>query len=167
MEHAAPVQGKPKRTGLVVVIIVVVIAVLAFAGWRVVVAQQEAAQFEHDYGACGVIVVAQATGELGDVFDRYTDVLTLAEATGRGALSPVVSDMQDLKQEADRVDTPACLEAAQADLVLSMDAAINGFISFMAQDKQSVINAHFAAATTSLSSYTDEIVRVNACAPDC
>jgi len=61
---AAP--SKPKRAWLYITLIFVIVAAAAFAGWRVIVARQEAAQFKHDFGPCGVIAVADAVKDLTD-----------------------------------------------------------------------------------------------------
>src|SRR5690554_4048029 len=91
-------------------------------GWRYVAGQQAAAtataQYEHDYGACGVVVVEEAVEELTEMAQRFADLYQVASATARIALSQHVASMQTLKQDVRSLEVPKCLNSARTYLEL-------------------------------------------------
>lgn len=173
MEQTPAVPAR-KRTGLLIVIAVVVVVVLVgggFAATQIVAGQHAAAtataEYTFNYGPCGAVLVSDAVSNLDTVNSHFQDVYTLASATGRGALAPVVSNMQTVKQNAEDIEVPSCLAGAKAGLVGGIDGAINGFLAFMAQKNDAFVDSIFRKAVTDLDTYTSEVARVLACAPDC
>lgn len=174
MEQSPAGAPTKKRTGLYIAVVAILILVLvaaAFGVSRVVASQQAAAtataQYVHDYGACGVAVVASAADALGSIRRQFSDVFEVANATGRGSLAPVIRDMQDIGQAAQGVEVPVCLAGAKSDLVAGVDASVDGFLAFMSEFSDTTINGHFDDAVTSFQQFSDNIERVQACAPDC
>lgn len=173
MEQAAT-KPAPKRTGLyigIVVVVVIALAGVAFGASRIVAGQQAAAtataQYAHDYGACGVVVAGEAIIGLDGLYDRFFDVYDVASATGRGALAPVVRDMQDIGQEIQALPVPVCLALAKGDLAGGVSASVDGFLAFMAQSSDSTVGGHFDTAAALLQDYKADIERVQACMSDC
>jgi hypothetical protein len=116
---------------------------------------------------CGKDQVEKAIDSMSDILNRYSDDFTLANNTGRGSLSPIVSQMQQKAQEIEAITVPTCLGKAHAYLVLSMQNGNTAFISFMGQEDDAIVTSHFMNSTTNLKKYTEEIKRIRACAPDC
>lgn len=116
---------------------------------------------------CGVDQVNRAIEEMEKIHDRYADDFDLANNTGRISLSPVVSKMQEKYQDVRDLSVPACLNDARDYLSSSMKQNTEGFLSFMAQDADSVVTSYFKKGSNLLDRYIDEKQKVLKCAPDC
>jgi PBP1b-binding outer membrane lipoprotein LpoB len=116
---------------------------------------------------CGKERVSQSIEEMDDILTRYLDDFELASNTGRISLSPIVSKMQDKYQDVRDMSVPTCLNDARDYLSSSMKQSTQGFLSFMAQDANSVVSSYFDKGSNLIKKYADEKERVLSCAPDC
>ena len=77
-------------------------------------------------------------------FEEFKDIFDLAESTSRIALSPVISDMQEVKRELNRLELPENCEKyddMQEYSVETMEKAIDAFMKFAQQeDEYEVMN---------------------------
>jgi hypothetical protein len=171
-EQLAPAEKSQTRTTVVIGSVVALVAVLAaLGGWRVIATQQAnataTAQYLADYGPCGLILVADAGEDLSAVAQRWDDAVDVAGATPRMALGAQVATLQEVRRDTQALEVPECLNKARTYLVRSMDAAIEGFIAFLAQESDASVGKHFDTADSAMESFGDELARVRACAPDC
>lgn len=74
-----------------------------------------------------------------NLLSRFDDVELRAESTSRIALSPVVGDMQSLRQEAEALEPPACAERTHELLGEYMQLVIEGYLAFMAQESETSV----------------------------
>lgn len=59
------------------------------------------------------------------------------------------------------------MERAKGYLLDSMNYTVDGFLSFMGQDADSLVQNKFNNAKTLLTQYNDEMDRITICAPNC
>lgn len=94
---------------------------------------------------------------ISEVFDDWEDALTLAGQTSRIALSPQVARLQDIRRQINDIDAPLCAYRVKHALVDSMDYSIMGFLAFMSDDSDLVVERHFERAGNSLNTFVDEL----------
>jgi hypothetical protein len=116
---------------------------------------------------CGEKAVIKASAEMKDIYSRWADSVQLAGSTSRLGLSPVISNMQALKQEADAVRIPGCLSPMKTAMVASMDEGIEAFLAFMADSADSTVSFHLSESSRQTDIYIREITRISSCAPNC
>ena len=73
--------------------------------------------------------------ELRAVEQKWEDGLKLASSTSRIALSTPVANLQAIRREVDTIPLGECLKPASTKLRKHMDTIIEGFLSFMGDDK--------------------------------
>lgn len=118
-------------------------------------------------GPCDADPVNAAGKQLGALSSRWRDAYKLASSSSRIALASPIQNLQEIKRETQALEVPQCLTKARGYLVDSMNAAIDGFLSFMAQEADAVIHDKFTSADQSLAQYTSEVQRIQACVPNC
>lgn len=80
-----------------------------------------------------------------DFASRWDDALAVAEVTGRGALAGPVSDLQALRREASAYQSNnVAVMDIHSSLITATDAAVNGFLSFMAEESDQTVNVYMA-----------------------
>jgi hypothetical protein len=79
---------------------------------------------------------------------RFDDANHLASSTSRIALSGVMTEMQATRRDLEALDMPACASLAKTQLVEFMNDDIDGYLSFMAQDADSIVQSKFSTALT-------------------
>jgi len=119
------------------------------------------------YGPCGTQQVARAGATFQPIIDDFSDAVDLANSTARGSLPDRISQLQDIKSQAGEAQVPACMNTSKTLLVKSMEATIDGFIAFMAEQDDSTVSSFFSSANNYLTDATNEMERVQACAPFC
>jgi len=92
-----------------------------------------------------------------DLREQWDDALTLADSTPRGSLPPQIADLQRIRRETEDLEVPDCAAEAKEHLVGAMDAGIDGFIAFLGQEDQSIIDANFRTVGTELAAYQNEL----------
>ncbi len=79
---------------------------------------------------------------------RFDDANKLANSTSRIALSGVISEMQATRRDFEALTVPDCAALAKTQMVDFMDKAIDAYLSFLAQDSDSIVQSKITAATT-------------------
>lgn len=69
--------------------------------------------------------------KVDDLVVRWIDALRVAGTTARIQLAVPVSSMQAIRREAEGLTVPPCLDTGKVELLKSMDASIEGFLTFM------------------------------------
>lgn len=118
-------------------------------------------------GPCGVNKVKAAKTEFSDLISEYQDAMDVASSTPRISLSGPIGKLQDIKRKVDDIEFPACMEAAQRFTVAGMEKSIDGFISFMGQADDSVVNSSLVSAFGFFDQATTELETITDCAPFC
>ena len=119
------------------------------------------------FGPCGKSRVSRAGDAMSEIFDQWTDAVSLAQNTARIGLSGPIGDLQDLKRQMEAVDVPDCLRVVRDGIAGGMDYAIDGFLGFAAQADDSRVGADFDTAIGMFEAATDNLVRIRQCAPTC
>jgi hypothetical protein len=83
------------------------------------------------------------------------------------SLSGPIADLQAIRRDTVALTVPECLESAKIQLTTFMDYHVDGYLAFLGDESDATVSKAFSDAKTRLQSYTDEITRVKACAPDC
>ncbi len=89
---------------------------------------------------------------------EWDDANQLASSTPRVALASQIQNLQRIRRETAALSVPTCGGFAKTLLVSYMDAALNGYIDFLAQGSQS--STYFAQAKTLLEAFNVEIKKV-------
>lgn len=87
--------------------------------------------------------------ELSPLLIEWSDLTTVAASTSRIALAPLIRDMQAVRREVMGIEPPECAGLAYLSLTVGMDAEIEAFTGFMAQDPDSAISNSMAKALDS------------------
>jgi hypothetical protein len=95
--------------------------------------------------------------ELDQVAGRWDDANALAGSTSRIALSPVISQLQEIRRQASELQPPGCAKMVRSYLVDYMDTTIEAYMMFMADETESAINKKFESAGRSFDLYIKEI----------
>lgn len=75
--------------------------------------------------------------------EEWEDAFDLAANTSRIALSPAIGELQSIRREFDSVDVPEDCKGLHRDTLNAMNASIDGFMLFMADEPESEISAAF------------------------
>ncbi len=118
-------------------------------------------------GPCATDKVQASSKQLLNLINQWQDAYNIARSTSRIGLAAPVQSLQALRREVEALEVPPCLTAARGYLVQHMNRIVDGFLSFMAQQDDAVVQAKFDQADAALTQYTDEMNRIAACAPNC
>lgn len=66
-----------------------------------------------------------------DTLSRWDDAVKVASTSSRIALPAPVGVLQAIRRDAEQLSVPPCMDQAKAQLVLSMESTIKGFLVFM------------------------------------
>lgn len=139
-------------TGLIVLCIMLIVAGV---GWH------------YFYGPCGVMRVRGAEKVLREQFQIYDDAYNIAASTARISLAQPVAELQKILRDTERIEVPACMDTVKNELVLSIDAAVKGFLAFMQEESDSSVSNLMNLSTDHMGNFNDEMDKVNECKPFC
>jgi len=97
---------------------------------------------------------------------EWQDLIGVANSTSRMALSPLIRDMQRVRREAMAIEPPECAIVVYSSLSVSMDAEIDAFLSFMAQEPSSAVGNDMAMAVESGRRFWRELQDLKQVPPD-
>jgi hypothetical protein len=100
--------------------------------------------------------------ELDRLARKFFDGAKLANSTPRVSLGPMVADLQATRRDTEDLKVPACAESSKMTLVDYMNAAIEGYRLFMAQETDTKVNATFDEAIKNLESYRAAVAELKA-----
>lgn len=84
-----------------------------------------------------------------DLITDFLDTVDLAGATGRGALAPVIIELQSRHRRLERIEHPACLQQPVSDTLEAMQHYVTAFLDFML-DSDSLANMGIRTAEAKL-----------------
>jgi tetratricopeptide (TPR) repeat protein len=150
-----PVEAVKRGPGVLLAIAIIVALVGAGGGWY------------YYYGPCGIVVISNVSGQLGQILRRWNDALSLARSTSLISLSGPVGGLQSVERDTENMKVPDCLHSARLLLASSMTESINGFLAFMGQKTNPEVSGHFDNAGKEMAKFVAEYARIKACAPFC
>ena len=162
------------QRGNTLLIILVLIAVTLVGGWqfkaykvrqRIAAEQAQAAAEQQAREEAArkaererVARETAAMKELDALLSRWNDASKIAGATSRIALAGPVSNLQNLKREAENLAMPECLDGGGASLVKSMDNTVQAYLVFMRNELSlgsKLAQLWFEDATKSMDKYKE------------
>lgn len=102
---------------------------------------------------CSASELVKYAEAIEDVSRRFDDAYNLANNTSRMSLSPVIGDLQEIRRDAQDLDVPRCALDTKTNLVNYMDAIIDAFLAFLAQEPDSVVSGRFSTASNYYGKY--------------
>ena len=91
--------------------------------------------------------------ELERLEEQWFDAVEVADSTSRISLSGPVGELQTIKREIEELEGPECASGAGNALFRHAEYVIEGFLLFMQDEPESLIESEFNKATTSLEAY--------------
>ena len=91
---------------------------------------------------------------------EWDDANALANSTPRAALAVQIGNLQSVRRRVQDVTAPECGAPMKQHLIGAMDETIQGYIAFLGQKSDSVVQGHFTAASTEMKSYQESIAAV-------
>ena len=79
--------------------------------------------------------------------EHFDDANQRASRTSRIALSPVLGELQDVKRQFNNITMPSCADEARSLMVKYMEAVIDAYLAFLADEPDSVVENYFEDAT--------------------
>lgn len=93
---------------------------------------------------------------IDEIAQEWDDARNLAGSTPRMSLAPAISDLQEIRRKVDKLDRPSCAESVHSLLIQHMDAVIDAFLKFLAQESDSIVNAKFTEASMAFDQWIEE-----------
>lgn len=112
-------MNRQRQHGISIILVLIVVAVLAVGYFGY---QSQAKRKELD----------DAMAQLNEQAKLWDDANRVAAATSRIALPTQINHMQAIKRNVEALTLPACMRDNQNNLSNAMDAAIQGYLAFMA-----------------------------------
>lgn len=150
-------QIEPRRRSPVAVVLIALVVLVAASGFGLY----------YFFGPCGVNTVNEASKLLVDQLNIYDEAYQVATSSPRISLIGPVTQIQQILMDTKEVVVPSCMQKAKIALVTSMEAAIRGFLAFMAQEADVTVHSLMDQSLTHLGVFTTELETVNKCAPFC
>ena len=116
---------------------------------------------------CSSEKVTQYLDEYAPAMDRWFDAIDLAVATPKINLSEQIENLQEIKREVKFITPPQCLQIAHDNVINYMEKMIEGLVSYMSDASDEDVAKLIGEANDFLNIATDELERINACAPNC
>jgi len=85
--------------------------------------------------------------QVEELAQDWDDINKLAGNTPRMQLAILISKMQDVRTEFNNLDVPDCANETQSLMLNYMDATIDGYMSFLADEDDYTVQKHFGSAS--------------------
>jgi len=105
--------------------------------------------------------VESYTSAVDPIVSRWQDAVTVADQTPRMSLSAQINELQSIKRDADAVEVSECLAVAHDSLLSHMEFSIEGYLAFLGEQEDTMIQVLFDNAEHQLKTYQDELAKVN------
>ena len=94
------------------------------------------------------------------VVREWDDAAKVAGQTPRMALAVQIANLQDVRRRTQDIPTPACAQEVKGHLITTMDASIDAYVSFLGQQSESQVAAHFSTANKAMADYATTLTRL-------
>lgn len=123
--------------------------------------------------SCGNPLVAptcaeQSTEALAQVQSaarEWDDANKLAGQTPRASLAVQIAALQAVRRKVQDITVPACANAMKSALIASMDASIEGYVAFLGQKSDGLVQNSFKTANEKMDVFGQEVIKLSAPAP--
>ncbi len=88
---------------------------------------------------------------------EWDDAVKLANNTPRMTLPAQIEEMQRIRRDMGGLKIQSCLEDAHGNLLKSMDLQIDGFLSFLKQDPEAVVQSYFTRSDAAVRAWTNAL----------
>jgi len=99
--------------------------------------------------------------DIQPLLTQWDDAAALANHASRMNLPLPISNMQAARRAVRQMETADCFATAHAKLVTAMDASIDAYMSFMADEGDTAVQGAFTAASDAFDDYWAELAKVN------
>jgi len=106
---------------------------------------------------CPTEEVDHFISEFEITMEEWDDTILLAESTSRMSLAPVIKELQDIKRSTRRMERPECAGYLVDFIIVAMEADIDAFISFLAQESDRTVSNQIIAADKAWALVKNEI----------
>jgi hypothetical protein len=89
---------------------------------------------------------------------EFSDTMQIANSTARIALGPIIQDMQRIRREVSNIQAPSCAQHASGLLISGMDGVVEGFIDFMGDTSDSVVERELSQGLTDMNNGLDQLI---------
>lgn len=96
-------------------------------------------------------------GKVQPLLQEWDDAVDVAGSAARIALGTHVDKLQSIRRKAQNLTIPPCAEPAHEILVQYMNKTIEAFLSFMSDEAEATVEAHFKAAGRKLDDWSEAI----------
>jgi hypothetical protein len=103
----------------------------------------------------------QYISELQSLIIEWDDANKIASSTSRIALSGPVSELQSIKHQISNLDHPECAADVHNTAITYMEATINGYLSFMADENENTTKSYFNLANDNLDEFSQALQKLN------
>jgi uncharacterized protein (DUF983 family) len=107
--------------------------------------------------ACPPKEVQAFVKEITPLLGRFVDAVKVADSTARISLVPIITQMQEIRREAQSKQPPPCAAPAYNDILQGMDLYIEAFLSFSAQGRGAEVTMAFAQAEATFITGVDQM----------
>jgi len=105
--------------------------------------------------SCEPVDVEEFLENINLSIEEWNDVYKRAEATSRVNLSPVIGELQEIRRDTRRSDSPECGEFIKDLIIISMGQTIESFLAFSSQASDEEVANMFAISDLAWN-YTNE-----------
>lgn len=85
--------------------------------------------------------------EIETIAERWEDAVDLTSITARISVAGPIATLQEIKQDANKLNAPACSEMIAEQLTLYMESTIDAFLGFAANDSDDIVAKQLAHAS--------------------
>ena len=117
-------------------------------------------------GACSrVQSCVELTKEYRDqvmqLADKWDSANALANNSPRMQLVTPISSLQNIRNEYNKLTVPECAQKAHDTMLNYMDATIDGFMAFLSDEDDDVVNGHFSRAGQYFDAWNIEFMKLS------
>jgi hypothetical protein len=99
--------------------------------------------------------------EVQGKLDEWQDAFEIANSTPRMSLAGPLGELQKIKRDTGNLEYPECALKVQNNIINAMEETIDGFLAFMSDDADTVVNQHFKMMNVYLGWAADEMEKIN------
>jgi len=91
------------------------------------------------------------------LLEEWDDAVSVASQTPRIGLPNVIPNLQEIKRRASQLEAEGCFAEAHPFLIEHMEYTIKGFLAFMGQESDSLVQEKFTLAGRASRKYTRKL----------
>ncbi len=92
-----------------------------------------------------------------EILSKWDDANQVASSSARISLGQAITNLQNVRREANNLDNPQCASLVQFNLIRYMDKVIEGYLAFMSQESDAKVNSIMTKSMGLLDQFTTEL----------